>query len=218
MTDKPVRVLIADVHPVFRQGLCAVLESAADIDVVGEFADGGQAVAAVAALVPHVVVMDLHTPGGRRVDATTEIRRALPNVAVLILTMHHDDALLFAALRAGARGYLLKDASGSEIIWALRAVARGQAVFGPRVADQVIGFFAATRFRPPVPFPQLTNRGHEVLDLLARGLSNSAIAHQLTLSQKTVSNRVSDILSKLSVASRAEAVAAARDVGLGATP
>jgi len=188
VTDEPLRVLIADDHPVYRHGLCALLDTVADIDVVGEAATGGETVAAASCLEPHVVVMDLYMPAGSRVEATTGILRILPATGVLILTMDHDDDLVFAAVRAGARGYLLKETSGSDIIRALRAVARGEAVFGPRVADRVLNFFAAPLGGGAAPFPRLTNREREVLDLVARGLGNHAIARRLTLAEKTVRN------------------------------
>jgi DNA-binding NarL/FixJ family response regulator len=218
MTAKPVRVLIGDDNPVFRHGLRALLDPVADIHVVGETGNSTETIAAATRLAPHVVVMDLHTPPGSGITATTEIRRTQPHVAVLMVTMNHDDDRLFAALRAGARGYLLKQSTGTDIISAVRAVARGEAVFGHRIADRVIDFFATTRFAAAAPFPQLTNREREVLDLLARGLTNHAIAARLTLSTKTIGNRVSDIFTKLRVTGRAQAVAAARDAGLGTAP
>jgi len=215
VTDQLLQVLIADDHPIFREGLRAQLDVAPDIEVVGEATDGTEVVSATTALKPHVVVMDLHMPECSGAEATRQIVQTMPKVAVLVLTMYDDDDLVFAALRAGARGYLLKDASGSDIVRAVRAVAQGEAVFGPHVADRVLRFFAQGTPGSPSPFPQLTNRELEVLDLVARGLNNNVIARRLTLSEKTVRNRVSDILAKLHVAGRAEAVAAARDAGLG---
>jgi DNA-binding NarL/FixJ family response regulator len=213
---EPLRILIADSHPVFRHGLRALFDGVPDIDVVGEAATGREAVAAVTALAPQVVLMDAPLPDASGAGACSDVLRARPDTAVLILTMHDDAELVFGAVRAGARGYLLKDAAGTDVLRALRAVARGEAVFGPRVADRVIGFFTLHTGGGVVPFPQLTKREGDVLELLARGLGNPAIARRLTLSEKTVRNRVSDILAKLHVATRAEAVAVARDAGIGA--
>jgi DNA-binding NarL/FixJ family response regulator len=155
-------------------------------------------------------------PGGGGVPATASIAQTHPGTAVVVLTMSDDDDSVFAALRAGARGYLLKESEGADIARAVRAAARSEAVFGPRIADRVLAFFASSRGRASaVPFPELTDREREVLDLVAHGLPNAAIATRLFLSEKTVRNRVSDVLTKLHAASRAEAVALARDAGLG---
>lgn len=215
MTDRLLQVVIGEDHPVFCEGLRAQLNAALDIEVVGEAANGTEVVSATTALKPQVVIMDLHMPECGGVEATRQIMQTMPEVAVLVLTMYDDDDLVFATLRAGARGYLLKEASGGDIVRAVRAVAQGEAVFGPRVADRVLRFFSQATRGTPSPFPQLTNRELEVLDLVARGLNNNAIARRLTLSEKTVRNRVSDVLAKLHVVGRAEAVAAARDAGLG---
>ncbi len=185
-----------------------------DVEVVAEVGDGDSAVAAVARCQPDVVLMDLRMPGTSGVEATQRIAAAHPDVAVLVLTMSEDDDSVFAALRAGARGYLLKEAGKDEIARSLHAVARGEAVFGPKVAPRVLSFFSSAR-PAAVPFPQLTDREREILDLVAAGAGNATIARRLFLSEKTVRNNVSTILSKLGVATRAEAVAAARDAGLG---
>jgi DNA-binding NarL/FixJ family response regulator len=212
----PVRVVVVDDHPVYRDGVADALGDADDIDVVGTAADGESAVTVVAELRPDVVLMDLRMPGGGGLAATTAIAARHPDTAVLVLTMSDDDDSVFAALRAGARGYLLKESEGADIARAVRAAARSEAVFGPRIADRVLAFFASSRARSTVvPFPELTDREREVLDLVAHGLSNAAIATRLFLSEKTVRNRVSDVLTKLHAASRAEAVALARDAGLG---
>ena len=215
-----MKVVVADDHPVFREGLVTVLGDLEDVDVVAQVASGEEAVEAAERLQPDVVVMDLRMPGEGGVAATARLVAALPQVAVLVLTMSEDDDSVFAALRAGARGYLLKESPTEDIGRALQAVARGEAVFGPRVADRVLTFFMATRTSSSsaVPFPQLTDREREVLDLVARGLGNAQIAARLFLSDKTVRNNVSACLTKLQVASRAEAVAVARDAGLGAGP
>jgi DNA-binding NarL/FixJ family response regulator len=215
----PIRVVVVDDHPVYRDGVADALGDADDIDVVGTAADGDAAVALVADVTPDVVLMDLRMPGGGGLPATASISAAHPRTAVLILTMSDDDDSVFAALRAGARGYLLKESEASDIARAVRAAARSEAVFGPRIADRVLAFFASSRARSTVvPFPELTDREREVLDLVAHGLPNAAIAARLNLSEKTVRNRVSDVLTKLHAASRAEAVALARDAGLGPAP
>lgn len=212
----PIRVVVVDDHPVYRDGVADALGDADDIDVVGTAADGEAAVAEVARLRPDVVLMDLRMPGGGGVPATAAIAAQHAGTAVVVLTMSDDDDSVFAALRAGARGYLLKEAEAADIARAVRAAARAEAVFGPRIADRVLAFFASSRARSAaVPFPELTDREREVLDLVAHGLPNAAIAARLFLSEKTVRNRVSDVLTKLHAASRAEAVALARDAGLG---
>jgi DNA-binding NarL/FixJ family response regulator len=163
---------------------------------------------------PEVVVMDLQMPDLDGIEATREVLRAVPGVAVLVLTMYDDDDSVFAAMRAGARGYLLKGASQDEIASAITAVANGQAIFGPGVASRVLGYFAAPP-RVDAPFPELTGREREVLDLIAAGLTNAVIASRLGLSGKTVANHISNIFAKLQVAGRAEAIARARKEGLG---
>lgn len=215
----PLRVILVDDHPLFRQGLRSVLDELPDVEVLAEAADGEAAIAAVAAFSPDVVLMDLRMPGVGGLEATARITAAHPTVAVLVLTMHDDEGSVFAALRAGARGYLLKEADGDDIHRALLAMAAGEAVFGPGVAARVIAYFSergrAHNDPVTVAFPRLTERESEVLRLLAEGLDNAAIARRLMLSPKTVRNRVSDVLAKLHAGSRAEAVALARDAGIG---
>lgn len=209
-----VRVVLADDHPVVRDGLRSLLASLPGVEVVGEAATGRQAVREAVLHRPDVVVMDLHMPDLDGIEATRQVVRAVPAAAVLVLTMYDDDDSVFAAMRAGARGYLLKGAGQHEIAGAIRAVAAGQAIFGPGVAARVLGYFAAPP-RPGVPFPDLTAREREVLDLIAGGLTNAAIAARLGLAAKTVANHLSAIFTKLQVAGRAEAIALARQEGLG---
>jgi DNA-binding NarL/FixJ family response regulator len=211
-----VRILVADDHPLYRRGLAALLSAHEGWAVVAEVADGVGAVTAAHAEQPDVAVMDLRMPGLDGIEATRRIVATSPHVAVLVLTMYDDDASVFAAMRAGARGYLLKGADHTEIVRAVAAVAGGEAIFGPSVAARIIEFFAAPRPREAeVVFPQLTAREHEVLDLIAAGRSNSEVTELLVLSPKTVRNHVSNIFAKLQVADRAQAIVLARDAGLG---
>jgi DNA-binding NarL/FixJ family response regulator len=210
------RVLIADDHPLFREGMRGRLDRVADIAVVGEAASGEEAVELARKLEPHVVLMDIKMPGLNGIEATREILRANPRVGVLMLTMFEDDDSVFAAMRAGAKGYLLKDSGGEGVVYAIRAVASGEAVFGPGVAERIMGFFSAPRSAAPQrAFPELTEREEEILSLVAQGKSNQEIARQLFVSLKTVRNHVSNILLKLQVADRAQAVIRARDAGIG---
>jgi DNA-binding NarL/FixJ family response regulator len=209
-----VRVLIADDHPLFREGMRGRLDRVGDIVVVGEAADGDEAVRLSRELKPHVVLMDIKMPGLNGIEATREILLANPRVGVLMLTMFEDDDSVFAAMRAGARGYLLKDSGGEGVVHAIRAVTSGEAVFGPGVAERIIGFFSVPRSAQRA-FPELTEREEEILVLVARGKSNQEIAAQLFVSVKTVRNHVSNILLKLQVADRAQAVIRARDAGIG---
>jgi DNA-binding NarL/FixJ family response regulator len=211
-----IRVLIADDHPIFRDGLRGTFNSVAYTEVVAEAATGEEAVEAAATHQPDVVVMDLHMPGLNGIEATRHIVHHSPHIGVLVLTMFEDDASVFAAMRAGARGYLLKGADKAEILRALHAVASGEAIFGPDIARRVIEYFSAPQVPgPPLAFPELTEREREVLDLIAQGHNNEAIARQLVLSHKTVRNHVSNIFAKLQVADRAQAIVRARKAGLG---
>jgi DNA-binding NarL/FixJ family response regulator len=212
------RVLIADDHPTFRRGLGALLDSVAEFEVVGEAADGTSAVSMAAALQPDVVVMDLNMPGLNGVEATRRIVADSPGAAVLVLTMLDEDESVFAAMRAGARGYVVKGADTDDVMRALASVARGDAVFGPAVASRVLSFLTRPlSARDPVLFPELSAREREVLELLARGRTNSEIARQLVVAPKTVRNHVSNIFTKLQVTDRSEAIARARTAGLGGT-
>jgi len=210
-----VRVVLADDHPVVRAGLAALLGSLPDMAVVAVAADGRAAVRKVVLHKPDVAVLDLQMPGQDGFAAIREISRAAPEVAVLVLTMFDDDESVFAAMRAGARGYVVKGAEQDEIGRAVRAVASGEAIFGPGVAERVLRFFASPP-RAADPFPELTVREREILELLAAGLPNSAIATRLSLSPKTVANHLSSIFTKLQVADRAQAILRAREAGLGA--
>ena len=212
-----VTVLIVDDHPVFLAGMRAVLDDFDDVSVVAVAGDGEEALAAVREHAPDVVLMDLRMPGMDGLEATARIRTGHTDSRVLVLTMDEDADSVFAALRMGANGYLLKESGSDDVHRAVLAVARGEAVFGPRVAEHVMSFFASggQAVGSAQPFPQLTTREREVLDLLARGHDNAAIARRLVLSPKTVRNRVSDVLAKLHARTRAEAVSMARDAGIG---
>lgn len=212
-------VLIVDDHPVFRKGMRALLTTLDDIEVVGEATSGAQAIELAERLQPDVILMDIQMPDMNGIEATRRIVSDSPHIRVLIVTMFEDDASVFNALRAGARGYVLKDAADEEMARAIRAIGSGEAIFSPAIVPRLIEFFSAQR--PAVPrelFPQLTEREREILQLIAQGRSNAQIAQQLTLSAKTVSNYISNIFSKLQVADRAQAIVRARDAGLAREP
>jgi DNA-binding NarL/FixJ family response regulator len=211
-----VRVLLVDDHPVFRHGMRSLLEAVPDVEVVGEGRDGSEAVELAGRLRPDVVVMDLNMPGLDGVAATREICGALPDTGVLVLTMFEDDDSVFAAMRAGARGYLVKGADSPEVLRAIEGVAAGDAIFGPSVAMRVLGYLTRPlSSRDERLFPDLTSREREILELISAGSGNAAIAQRLFLSPKTVRNNVSNIFVKLQVADRAEAIVKARRAGLG---
>jgi DNA-binding NarL/FixJ family response regulator len=211
-----IRVLIADDHPLVRAGLQAALAPLDDVEIVAEAATGSAAIREAVLHRPDVVVMDLQMPELNGIEATRELRRVVPSAAVLVLTMFDDDDWVFAAMRAGARGYVLKGAEQHEIARAIMAVAAGEAIFGPAVATRVLAYFATPPTTPtPIPFPELTAREREVLDLIAAGHTNHQIADQLSLSGKTVANHISAIFAKLQVADRTQAILRARDAGLG---
>ena len=215
----PLRVLLADDHPVFRKGLHALLTSLPEATVVGEAADGEQAIHLAAEHKPDIVVMDINMPGVNGVEATRRITAACQDTAVLVLTMFDDNDSVFAAMRAGARGYLVKGSDTDEVVRAITTVGNGEAIFGPSVARRILSFLT----RPLSAydehlFPELTTREREVLDLIAAGATNNDIAKRLFLSPKTIRNHVSSIFTKLQVADRAQAIVQARAAGLGRRP
>lgn len=211
----PLRVLIADDHPLFRKGMRTLLESMPDIEIAGEATSGAEALEKGVALEPDLILMDLQMPEGGGLEATRRITASNPQIHVLVVTLFEDDDSVFAALRAGARGYILKDADEEEMMRAIRAIGKGEAIFSPAIATRLMDYFAGTRTTAtPELFPELTEREREILQLIARGKSNAAIAEQLTISLKTVRNHVSNIYNKLQVADRAQAAIRAREAGL----
>jgi DNA-binding NarL/FixJ family response regulator len=207
-------VVLADDHPAYRLGLAQMLDDVDGIELLGQAAHGEEVVRLGAELAPDVVVMDLRMPGIDGIEATRKLRDASPRTAVIVLTMFEDDNSVFAAMRAGALGYLLKGAEQDEIVGAIRAVARGEAIFGAEIARRVIAHFAGMTGTAAVPFPTLTAREREILELIANGMGNAAIAQRLFLTLKTVRNHVSNIFVKLQVSDRAEAIVRARQAGM----
>ena len=216
MSEERVRVLIADDHPAFRKGLAGMLSAVEGITVVGDAENGEDCVAGAAELKPDIVLMDLHMPVVNGIDATRRITEGLPETAVVVLTMLEEDDSVFAAMRAGARGYLLKGADQEDIVRAIRSASQGDVIFGPVIAERVREYFAGSRRADSSrAFPELTERELQILELMARGESNRAIAESLVLSEKTVRNHVSNIFAKLQVADRSQAIVRARESGLG---
>jgi DNA-binding NarL/FixJ family response regulator len=210
-----IRVLIADDHPVFRFGLRTLLKADPAMEVVGEAMNGEEAVAQTFSLHPDVILMDLNMPGVNGIEAIGRILADRPEVRILVLTMFDDDDSVFAAMRAGARGYVLKGAEGAEMLQAIRVVSTGEAIFSPTIAQRLMQYFGAARpLRPSQPFPDLTEREREVLVLIAQGYTNQAIAERLVISPKTLRNHISSIFSKLQVTSRLEAIVRAKDAGM----
>jgi DNA-binding NarL/FixJ family response regulator len=212
----PIRVLIADDHTLFREGVRALLDSVPDIHVAGEAATGTEVVAQAVALQPDVILMDIQMPDMNGIEATRRIVHTSPHVGVIVLTMFEDDDSVFAAMRAGAHGYLLKGAAQEEMLRAIRAAGAGEALFSAPIARRLMNFFALPKPQTaPEVFPELTERERELLGLIAQGYNNAEIAARLTISGKTVRNHISNIFSKLQVTDRAQAIIRARDAGLG---
>lgn len=217
---RKIRVLVADDHALFREGVNALLAATPDIEVIGEASSGDEAVDWAEQLKPDVILMDINMPGMNGIDATRAILQRSPQTGIVMITMLEDDGSVFAAMRAGARGYVLKGAHHDEMLNAIRAVAQGQALFGPGIARRMVNFFRVSGERQREPdsesvFPELTEREREILELVAQGRKNPEIADRLVISPKTVRNHITNIFSKLQVADRAEAIIQARDAGLG---
>jgi len=208
-----LRVLVVDDHPLFRAALCAMIDSTEGMEVAGEAADGLTAVADAGRLEPDVILMDLNMPDLDGVEATRRIVHASPHTGVLMLTMFENEAAVFAAMRAGARGYLLKGARNEQIIRAVRVIGDGEAIFSPAIATRVLSLLGTATPRDE-SFPQLTLREKEIMLLIAQGMGNAAIAGRLVLSQKTVRNHVSHIFRKLRVTDRTQAIAKAKEAGI----
>jgi DNA-binding NarL/FixJ family response regulator len=216
MNSDIIRVLIADDHPLFRDGIRTLLLAVVDMELVGEAENGDEVMALAGQLQPDVLLMDIQMPGINGIEATRRIVHNSPHIAVLMLTMYDDDASVFSAMRAGARGYLLKGAKQDEIQRAVRAAANGEAIFSPAIAARLMAFFANVKQpKSSQLFPELSDREREILDLIAQGYRNPEIADTLVISPKTVRNHVSNILSKLQVADRAQVIIKARDAGFG---
>jgi len=216
----PIKVLIADDHAFYREGVRAFLSNTTNIEVVGEAGNGDEAITKAKELTPNVIIMDLKMPGMNGIEATRRIHETDSKIGVLVLTMFDDDDSVFAAMRAGARGYLLKDADKDEVVRAIVAVERGEAIFSPAIAQRMIQYFSApstssSKKSQPDEFSELTERELEILNLIARGDNNNTIANKLSLSIKTVQNYVSSILTKLQVVDRAQAIVHAREAGFG---
>jgi DNA-binding NarL/FixJ family response regulator len=219
MTTQPIRLFIADDHALFREGMRALLAATADIVCVGEAATGEEAVQQIVESQPTVVLMDINMPGINGIEATRRILRNSPELGIIMVTMLEDDASIFAAMRAGARGYVLKGANHLELLQAIRAVAEGQVLFGPAIATRITQFFAhAAIDQSEETLSELTQREREILDLIARHHTNPEIAQQLVIGEKTIRNHVSNIFNKLQVATRAQAIEKARQAGLGREP
>jgi DNA-binding NarL/FixJ family response regulator len=220
MKIEDIRLLVADDHALFREGLRALFSATPGIEIVGEAANGAETIALAGRLLPDVILMDINMPDMDGIQATRQILRAHPTIGVIMVTMLEEDASLFAAMRAGARGYVLKGAHHQELLQSVQAVASGQVLFGPSTANRIMGYFQdiETDLKPSLPeetFPELTPRELEVLRLIAQGANNSLIAEQLVITDKTVRNHITSIFSKLQVADRAQAIIKARDAGLG---
>jgi len=215
-----IKVLIADDHVFYREGVRALLSNTPEITVVGEASNGDEVIAKAAELHPNVILMDLKMPGMNGIEATRKIIQRQADVGILVITMFDDDDSVFAAMRSGARGYLLKDADKDELVRAIVAVERGEAIFSPAIAQRMVQYFTASPARQSASkkldeFAELTEREREILDLIAQGHNNTVISNKLSLSIKTVQNYVSSLLTKLQVADRAQAIVRAREAGFG---
>jgi DNA-binding NarL/FixJ family response regulator len=215
-STEPLTVLLADDHVLFRDGLRALVSTAPDLELLGEATSGEEAIILAASLQPDVILMDLKMPGITGIEATRQILQESPQIGILVVTMFEEDKLVFAAMRAGARGYILKGATHAEMLRAIRAVGAGEAIFSPAIARRLLEFFAQVRLvTMPQAFPELSSREREILALLAQGAKNAEIASHLVLTPHTVRNYVSNIISKLQVADRTQAILRAREAGLG---
>jgi DNA-binding NarL/FixJ family response regulator len=217
----PIRILVVDDHTLFREGMCAIFENVPDIEVVGQASNGHEAVSQVNSLLPDIVLMDISMPDLNGIEATEQVLALKPDTSIIMLTMVENNDSLFAAMRAGARGYILKGADKAEVLKTIRSVANGEATFGPAIATRLTSFFQSFNQEPPPtevsdPFPDLTNRERELLELITAGKNNHEIAAQLHISVKTVSNHISNIFNKLQVADRVQAIVKARNAGIGA--
>jgi DNA-binding NarL/FixJ family response regulator len=210
-----IRVLVADDHTLFLEGVVALLNSIPEIEVAGTAEDGQEAIKLAAELQPDVILMDIQMPKINGIAATRKIIQTSPHIGVIIVTMFEDDDSVFAAMRAGARGYILKGADQNDMLRAIRAIARGEALFGPSIATRLMTFLSAPASSKDQAFPELTKREREILELIAQGLNNPDIAQQLTISLKTVRNHVSNIFNKMQVTDRVQAVIRARKAGMG---
>lgn len=217
MSEQTIRILVVDDHPLFREGLAALLNTASQTTVIGEAGTGAEAIAQAESLSPDVILMDIQMPDMNGIEATRRILADHPGIRIVMLTMLEDDDSLFAAMRAGARGYILKGADKAEVLHTVTAAAEGQALFGPAIAGRITGFFqrSSQANSTAVPFAGLTEREREVLNLIAQGQNNQEIAARLQVSAKTVSNHISSIFNKLQVADRAQAIVKARAAGMG---
>lgn len=213
--EEPIRIIIADDHTLFREGLTVLLDSVTDIQVIAAVEDGQQVIDAAAKFAPDVILMDLQMPKVNGIEATRQIIESNPRTGVIVVTMFEDDDSVFAAMRAGARGYILKGADQNDVIRAIQAVSRGEALFGPSVATRLMSYFTQPVKSLPQSFSELTQREREILEAIAKGLNNAQIAESLSISQKTVRNHVSNIFNKLQVTDRVQAALRARDAGLG---